>query len=155
MLRSGAFDRVLQTLIAQSPEAPSRLLEVLRSDAHVKSKFHLMLLCRDLSLFFHEHLYDASAFSTASVYVGGGATRTVREAACATYERGKTYNQADLLLKLHAIHKAVLSKLDVSLVTHVCPRGWCIGLSEHAACEFDFGLLLSLAPSSSPRVRFL
>lgn len=135
MQKSGAFDRVLQELIGQRPESQSRLLEVLRSECHVKSRFHIMLLCRDLSLLFQDSLYDASSVCTASIYVGGGAVRTVQEAVGATYNRGTRYKQSDLLQKLHVVHKSVLEKLDMSLVAHVCPRGWDIDLTEHAACE--------------------
>ncbi len=51
------------------------------------------------------------------------------------YDKGAAYKQKELLADLEALHAALEEELDMDLVGLICPRGWQLDHTEHAACE--------------------
>ena len=93
-----------------------------------------MLACKELYLLFLPNC-NKFEWDRMTVHVGGGASRTIREATGATYTKCETYSQKELQRQLSSVHLALLTKLDMPLILYICPRGWQICLTEHAACE--------------------
>ena len=128
LCRTRAFEQALRKFKGPATDV-KKALDPLK----LTTGFHRMLVARDLAALVDTFPVDGAA---RAVYVGGGASGTVRQCAGKDYVEKKTYPQEGLLMDLKRLHKdLVASHLDMAIVRLVCPRDWQIDLTEHAGCE--------------------
>jgi hypothetical protein len=128
LIHAGAFEKALEKCVGDSTE----VREILEETLLVGTGFHRMLVARELSVLVDTFPADAG---TRMLNVGGGAAMIVREFAGKNFEGDKCYNQSELLGDLKNLHNVLVKELDMGLVDMICPRGWAIDFTEHAACE--------------------